>query len=168
MPIQVIRNEDGNAIEFRGSTFPVYHNGVLTASADPDDALAVTIAVTNGLSGSDKKIYRWPYTDFRDADNNPFASRQAVIDYINTQANVPRADILRESSTYTQGYYGLLSGFYFSDLYLVTDNQTTIDEDDVEMLEDLIMAACNEALSKVEEMTESQMGKLTGGIPGLF
>ena len=43
-----------------------------------------------------------------------------------------------------------------------------IDEDDVEMLEDLIMAACNEALSKVEEMTESQMGKLTGGIPGLF
>lgn len=43
-----------------------------------------------------------------------------------------------------------------------------IDEDDVEMLEDLIMATCNEALSKVEEMTESQMGKLTGGIPGLF
>ena len=43
-----------------------------------------------------------------------------------------------------------------------------VDPDDLEMLEDLIMAACNEALSKVEEMTESQMGKLTGGIPGLF
>ena len=46
--------------------------------------------------------------------------------------------------------------------------EEVVDPDDIEMLEDLIMAACNEALSKVEEMTESQMGKLTGGIPGLF
>ncbi len=45
-----------------------------------------------------------------------------------------------------------------------------IDEDDIEMLEDLIVAAANEALSKVDEMTSSEMGKLTGGmnIPGLM
>lgn len=45
-----------------------------------------------------------------------------------------------------------------------------IDEDDVEMLEDLIMAATNEAISKVDELANSEMGKFTGGmnIPGLF
>ena len=42
--------------------------------------------------------------------------------------------------------------------------------DDVEMLEDLVVAATNEALRKVQEMTAEEMGKLTGGlgIPGLM
>ncbi|AYO31953.1 MAG: nucleoid-associated protein EbfC [Thermoanaerobacteraceae bacterium] len=45
-----------------------------------------------------------------------------------------------------------------------------VDPDDVEMLQDLILAAANEALQKAEEMVASEMGKLTGGlnIPGLF
>ena len=45
-----------------------------------------------------------------------------------------------------------------------------VDPDDVEMLQDLIMTACNAALRKAEEDTTSQMGKLTGGlnIPGMF
>jgi len=45
-----------------------------------------------------------------------------------------------------------------------------VDPDDVEMLEDLILAAVNEALQKAEEMVTSEMAKLTGGlnIPGLF
>jgi DNA-binding YbaB/EbfC family protein len=45
-----------------------------------------------------------------------------------------------------------------------------IDEDDIEMLEDLIMAAVNEALVKAEEMVNAEMGKITGGIniPGLM
>jgi hypothetical protein len=45
-----------------------------------------------------------------------------------------------------------------------------VDPEDVEMLEDLILAAVNEALQKAEEMVASEMGKLTGGlnIPGLF
>ena len=44
------------------------------------------------------------------------------------------------------------------------------DPDDVEMLEDLIMVAVNDAIKKAEEMTSSEMGKITGGmnIPGLF
>lgn len=41
-----------------------------------------------------------------------------------------------------------------------------VDADDVEMLEDLIMSAVNEALRKVEEESASKMGKLTGGMPG--
>ena len=46
----------------------------------------------------------------------------------------------------------------------------SIKQDVVEMLEDLIMAAVNEALRKVEESSADEMSKLTGGlnIPGLF
>lgn len=42
--------------------------------------------------------------------------------------------------------------------------------EDPEMLEDLIVAAVNEALRKVDEITKEEMGKLTGGLslPGLF
>jgi hypothetical protein len=44
-----------------------------------------------------------------------------------------------------------------------------VDPDDVEMLEDLIIAAVEEARQKVKEMVESEMSGLTGGlkIPGL-
>ena len=43
-----------------------------------------------------------------------------------------------------------------------------IDPDDVEMLEDLIMAATNEALRKMEAETQAVMSKLTGGLGGGF
>ena len=45
-----------------------------------------------------------------------------------------------------------------------------VDPDDVEMLEDLIMVAVNDALAKVDSAAQSQMSKITGGmnIPGLF
>ncbi|MCR4695412.1 MAG: YbaB/EbfC family nucleoid-associated protein [Pseudobutyrivibrio sp.] len=38
-----------------------------------------------------------------------------------------------------------------------------VDPDDVEMLEDLVMAATNEALRKVDEMSQASMSKFTGG-----
>ena len=45
-----------------------------------------------------------------------------------------------------------------------------VDPDDVEMLQDLVLAAVNDALTKAEEMANQNMGKFTGGmkIPGLF
>lgn len=45
-----------------------------------------------------------------------------------------------------------------------------VDPDDVEMLQDLIMVAANEAMRQIEEMSQNEMGKLTGGlsIPGLM
>ena len=45
-----------------------------------------------------------------------------------------------------------------------------VDPDDVEMLEDLVLSAVNEALKKADEETSNKMGKLTGGlnIPGMF
>ncbi len=45
--------------------------------------------------------------------------------------------------------------------------EEVVDPDDVEMLEDLIMAATNEALRKVDEASAATMSKLTGGIGGL-
>jgi DNA-binding protein, YbaB/EbfC family len=48
-------------------------------------------------------------------------------------------------------------------------DQSVVDPEDVEMLEDLILAAVNEALRNAEEMMTKEMNKLTGGIniPGL-
>ncbi|HHX97117.1 MAG TPA: YbaB/EbfC family nucleoid-associated protein [Clostridia bacterium] len=45
-----------------------------------------------------------------------------------------------------------------------------LDPEDSELIEDLLMAAFNEALRKVQDLAEEQMGKATGGlnIPGLF
>ncbi len=45
-----------------------------------------------------------------------------------------------------------------------------VDPDDVEMLQDMVLAAVNEALRTANDTTEREMGKLTGGLnmPGLF
>ncbi len=45
-----------------------------------------------------------------------------------------------------------------------------VDPEDVEMLQDLVIAAVNEALAKSQEMVSSEMSKLAGGfnIPGLM
>ncbi|MGD9973650.1 MAG: YbaB/EbfC family nucleoid-associated protein [Desulfatirhabdiaceae bacterium] len=45
-----------------------------------------------------------------------------------------------------------------------------VDPEDVDMLQDLVLAAVNDALSKSQEMVSAEMGKLTGGlnIPGLM
>lgn len=45
-----------------------------------------------------------------------------------------------------------------------------VDPDDIDMLQDLVMAAVNEGMRKVQEMTQEEMAKLTGGmnIPGLM
>jgi len=55
----------------------------------------------------------------------------------------------------------------------VTIQPEVVDPDDIEMLQDLILAAANEALRKAEEMMSKEMGKITGGMnlpgmPGLF
>lgn len=46
---------------------------------------------------------------------------------------------------------------------------SVVDPEDVEMLQDLVMAAVNEALRKAEEFASKEMGKVTGGlnIPGM-
>ena len=46
-------------------------------------------------------------------------------------------------------------------------SEEVVDPDDIEMLQDLIVAATNEALRKLEEESQSQMSKITGGLGGM-
>ncbi len=48
-------------------------------------------------------------------------------------------------------------------------DREVVNPEDVEMLEDLIVAACNEALRRAQEMLQSEMSRLTGGLqlPGM-
>ncbi len=53
----------------------------------------------------------------------------------------------------------------------VTISPEAVDPEDVEMLQDLVLAATNEALRLSRDMVSAEMGKLTGGLnmpPGLF
>ena len=52
----------------------------------------------------------------------------------------------------------------------LTLSPDAVDPEDVEMLQDLIVTAVNDAMKKVDEMTEKELGKVTGGLklPGMF
>lgn len=45
-------------------------------------------------------------------------------------------------------------------------SEEVVDPDDIEMLEDLIVAAANEALRKMDEISQESMSRITGGIGG--
>lgn len=45
-------------------------------------------------------------------------------------------------------------------------SEEVVDPEDIEMLEDLIVAATNEALRKVDEASQQSMSKITGGLGG--
>ena len=49
-------------------------------------------------------------------------------------------------------------------------NPDAVNPDDVDMLQDLIISAVNACVAKIEEVTEDEMTKITGGVslPGLF
>jgi len=48
--------------------------------------------------------------------------------------------------------------------------KSVVDPEDVEMLQDLVVAAVNEAVKKSQDMMQQEMGKITGGfnLPGMF
>lgn len=48
------------------------------------------------------------------------------------------------------------------------DDSTSLEKDDLEALQDMIMIAINDAMKKVDKMTEEKMGKFANGMPGLF
>ena len=47
-------------------------------------------------------------------------------------------------------------------------NKENMESDDLEMLEDMIQLAINDANKKIEEYTETKMGKFSSSMPGLF
>ncbi|MGH8932299.1 MAG: YbaB/EbfC family nucleoid-associated protein [Egibacteraceae bacterium] len=46
----------------------------------------------------------------------------------------------------------------------ITINPEAVDPDDVEMLQDMVLAACNEALRKSKELEQEHLGDVTGGL----
>ncbi len=56
------------------------------------------------------------------------------------------------------------------ELLSLTIEKSVVDPEDVEMLQDLVVAAVNEAIRMAQEMTREEMAKVTGGmnIPGLL
>lgn len=54
------------------------------------------------------------------------------------------------------------------ELLNVKIEQEELSKDDIEMLEDMIVVAVNEAMKKVDQETEQKMGKYTKGLPGMF
>lgn len=61
----------------------------------------------------------------------------------------------------------VVSGKY--ELLSLTIERSVVDPEDVEMLQDLVVAAVNEGIRMAQDMTQTEMAKLTGGmnIPGL-
>ncbi len=56
------------------------------------------------------------------------------------------------------------------ELTAISIDPQVVDPEDIEMLQDLIISAVNEAVNNIEETTENEMSKITGGValPGLF
>ena len=88
------------------------------------------------------------------------------------QAQKMQQDMLKaqeelEAKTYEAGAGGGVVSATVSgkkELVSVTIDPEAVDPDDVEMLQDLIVAAVNEALRKASDDATSQMSKLTGGL----
>ena len=49
----------------------------------------------------------------------------------------------------------------------LTIDKDVVDPDDVEMLQDLVMAAVNEAIRQIEDLEENEMNSITGGLGGM-
>lgn len=49
----------------------------------------------------------------------------------------------------------------------LTLSNEVVDPDDIEMLQDLVIAAVNEAMRQMDELAESEMNKITGGLGGM-
>ncbi len=89
---------------------------------------------------------------------------------LQAQMEKAQADLEEKEVTATAGggvVEAVVSGK--KELVKLTIKPEVVDPDDVETLEDLVMAAVNEGLRQVEELSQNTMGQLTGGlnIPGL-
>ena len=91
MTIRIVRNENGNCINFVGSSNPVYFNSCLSAEVDPNDSTLVNVINDIHTAQSGQKEYEFfniPFVEWQDRDGNSFASAQEVADYITLNGNV--------------------------------------------------------------------------------
>lgn len=97
--------------------------------------------------------------------------QMAQIQAMQRQMEATQAEIEKMETTATAGGGAVevtVSGA--KQITNITLKPEVVDPDDVEMLQDLIMVAVNEAMRQMEQIAENEMGKITGGfsIPGLM
>lgn len=98
---------------------------------------------------------------------------------MNIQAMMKQAQKLQKEMTETKSKIDGMEFTGKSSIVAVTMNgkkeitkvkidSNQFDGDDIEMLEDMIMIAVNDAMKQVDQEIENKMGKYTQGMPGLF
>ena len=83
-------------------------------------------------------------------------------DMLETQEKINTTEFIGKSSIVTVKMNGK------KELLDVKIDMEKIEEDDVELLQDMIMVAINDAMKQIDKETESKMGAYTKGMPGLF
>lgn len=83
-------------------------------------------------------------------------------DMLNTKEEIDNTEFVGESSLVK---ITLMGNKKVSKVEI--DSSDTLEKDDIEMLQDMIMVAFNDACKKIDEETEKKMSKF-GNIPGLF
>ena len=82
-------------------------------------------------------------------------------DMLKIKEEIDNTELIGESSLVTVVLKGT------KDLVSVKINADSLDSDDIEALQDMIVVAVNQANKKIDDMMEKKMGKF-GNIPGLF
>lgn len=83
-------------------------------------------------------------------------------DIMNKKEEVDRQEFIGESSLVTVKVNGK------KEVLSIKINNDSLDKEDIEMLEDMIVVASNNALKKVDKELEKKLGKYGNSLPGLF
>ncbi|MBR2588255.1 MAG: YbaB/EbfC family nucleoid-associated protein [Bacilli bacterium] len=83
-------------------------------------------------------------------------------DMMNTKKEIDGMEFTGKSSFVTVKLNGA------KEVISVKIDSETIEKDEIELLEDMILVATNDALKQIDRTTEEKMGKYTQGMPGLF
>lgn len=81
---------------------------------------------------------------------------------MNTQDEINKKEFIGKSSIVTVKMNGK------KELLDVKFDLKEIDKEDIDLLQDMVMIAFNDAMKQVDKETESKMGAYTKGMPGLF
>lgn len=90
------------------------------------------------------------------------------------QAQKLQKDMMKEKEEIDNKIYEGKSSFVTvtvkgnKEIINVNIDSDSLDKEEIEMLEDMLVIAINDAMKQIDKDTENKMGKYTQGIPGLF
>ena len=83
-------------------------------------------------------------------------------DMLKTQEEIDKKEFIGKSSIVTAKMNGK------KELINIKFDVDSLEKDDIELLQDMVVVAINDAIKQINEETESKMGVYTKGMPGLF